>query len=75
MSLPGLRQMKAAARPGMCPFCDQPLKPRHTKPHATCGAPECRTAWMRCWKRDQRQTLRELALLVAELEAAVEGTP
>jgi hypothetical protein len=58
MKLPGLRQMKAAAKPGECPFCDRPLdnNPTGRKAH-TCGEPECRTAWMRCWKRDQRAAL------------------
>ena len=52
----GLREMKAAAKPGECPFCGDPLKanPKGRKSH-TCGDDVCRTAWMRCWKRDQRR--------------------
>ncbi len=57
--LPGLARMKLSSEPGDCPFCDQKLanNPSGRKAH-TCGAPECRTAWMRCYQRDRRREIR-----------------
>ena len=55
--LPGLKRMKAATPPGLCPFCLDPLAKRTGKagrPPHTCGDEVCRIAWFRCWRRDQR---------------------
>lgn len=57
---PGLREMRLTAKPGCCPFCDEPLAVNNgpgRKPW-TCGAPECRVAYFRCWRRDQRHPER-----------------
>ncbi len=54
-SLPGLARMIAAAFPWECPFCQQARKVTRTKKQTTCGEPECRTAYMRCWRRDARR--------------------
>lgn len=56
LSLPGLKRMKAATPPGLCPFCLHPLKnnPKGRKSH-TCGDEICRIAWFRCWRRDRRK--------------------
>ncbi len=61
---PGLRELVAAAKPGECPFCGEPAKPRVegdpgrptplAKPgfYLTCGDEVCQQAYNASWKRD-----------------------
>lgn len=56
--LPGLKRMRAATPPGLCPFCLDPCAPRtyaKGRPPGTCGDDICRIAYFRCWRRDQRK--------------------
>ena len=59
---PGLRQMLAATPEGLCPFCLDPLQPKHTgRPGnlwRTCGDEVCRQAWWRTYSRDRRSYAR-----------------
>lgn len=70
----GLAQMKAATPAGQCPFCDDALRHNTTgrKAH-TCGAPECKTAWFRCWRRDHSRMLRSVRGGVASVKAALDS--
>jgi hypothetical protein len=57
----GLQEMRAAAKPGECPFCGDPALPRSRGTgdyHLGCGSPECKTAYFRLWRRDNRAALR-----------------
>lgn len=56
MPLPGLTEMRAAAKADECPLCGDP-KPKEAKgrTRGTCGDPVCITAWMRCYQRDRRR--------------------
>lgn len=71
---PGLRQMRAAAKPGECICCGDPALPLSADPQCvarrvrrgftrthqdTCGSPDCRSAWFRFWRRDERAFGRE----------------
>ena len=51
---PGLQQMRASTPPGLCPFCLDPIPPSTGRPFTFCGDPECKTAYFRCWRRDER---------------------
>lgn len=50
----GLVEMVARSKSDECPFCGDPRKTGTTKPHLTCGQPECKTAYHRHHKRDLR---------------------
>jgi uncharacterized Zn finger protein (UPF0148 family) len=53
----GLAELRARSRPDECPFCGYPKAQRAGKvgrPPLTCGEPECRTAYQRHYKRDER---------------------
>jgi hypothetical protein len=67
----GLRALVAAAKPGECPFCGEPRAKGRTKPHLTCGAPECRSAYHRYWKRDLRSVLVSAKRVIKSLESVL----
>jgi len=64
----GLEAMRAAAKPGECPFCGDPCRQKSMQPSAvakrraagtgdyqdTCGEPECKAAYFRYYQRDRR---------------------
>lgn len=50
--------MRSETAPGLCPFCLDPILPSKTKPRKYCGAPECLTAYNRCYQRDRRRRKR-----------------
>lgn len=68
----GLRELRAAARPGECPFCGEPAKRRSQSPDAVrkrkqrgvsdyyghCGDEECKRAYLRYDQRDRRPSAR-----------------
>lgn len=56
---PGLREMIAAAKPGECPLCGDPLQEKKVpgRPGTlwrTCGDEVCRKAWWRYYSRDRQ---------------------
>lgn len=51
---PGLAQMLRETPPGLCPFCLDPLPESSSRKRVRCDAPECETAYFRCWRRDER---------------------
>ena len=57
----GLAELTAKAAPHECPFCGEAQKVRTGcgRDPATCGSPECRTAWHRYYGRDRRRRERE----------------
>lgn len=62
MKLPGLQVMRETAKPGTCPFCGDPVKPRTRgagRPPSTCGDDVCTiTAYNRYYQRDHRRMKR-----------------
>jgi len=83
---PGLKELLANAKPGECPFCGDPCKPRDPsgpgRPAAgaapgfylTCGEPECENdAYNRYWKRDHYREMKRRAI-ESRLKAAAEGS-
>lgn len=67
----GLAELRARSAPGTCPFCGESrakYRGRGRYP-LTCGAPECRTAYHRCWRRDARAALRATEATLRRLEA------
>lgn len=54
----GLRELRAAARPGECPFCGDPIKVAKGKKFLYCGDKECFLAYHRYYKRDIRRSAR-----------------
>lgn len=71
----GLRELIARSKPTECPFCGEPRAAKRTKPHLTCGAPECATAYQRLWKRDMRALVAEAVRAAVALELALGGAP
>lgn len=71
-NLPGLKRMRAATPPGLCPFCLDPI-PEHPgvgrKP-THCGAVECRAAYFRCDRRDRRAAARPRVHHIVKLSDA-----
>jgi hypothetical protein len=66
MTGPGLEQMLAAAKPGECPFCGDPVKVRGKKPLLTCGDEVCWKAYNRGYQRDLRRHQRRILEEYAE---------
>ena len=55
----GLRELRAAAKPGECPFCGDPIPTvKAGKGYLYCGDKECFIAYHRYYKRDIRQSSR-----------------
>lgn len=53
---PGLLELRRSTPAGLCPFCLDPIEndPHRRGPKRRhCQAPECRTAYVRTWKRDR----------------------
>ncbi len=51
---PGLQQMLRATPEGLCPFCLDELPQSGSRRRVRCDAPECKVAYFRCWRRDER---------------------
>ncbi len=54
MDGPTLADMARDTPAGLCPLCWDALPPRVTKPPRYCGAPECKTAYQRLYRRAYR---------------------
>lgn len=49
----GLAAAKAAAIPGCCIFCEEPIRGRADR--VTCGGKDCTRAYFRAWHRDAQR--------------------
>lgn len=78
----GLEEMRTAAKQGECICCGDPAVPRSADPKAarkrkrgdwqdTCGAPECKAAWFRYWRRDQRRLVSDVAVAARRMAEAM----